>query len=397
MAKRRGNGEGNVYQRSKDLWEARVRYTDPDTGDTKRLSVYGTTAPKARAKLKKARDRLEEGLPPTDAKRTVANWLAHWRATTLAMSNRKDSTRQLYGILCRHHLESGSFGELRLDKLRPSHVEGLVLAMRAKTKPGPKDADGNPGLPVRALSDSTIRQVYTILRAGLDGAVRDGLLARNPAALVKRPGIERVEAKHLDADAVTKVLKAAEISRYHPALMLIASTGLRKGECLAVKWSDVDLDAGVLAVRGTLGRIGGRLAITEPKTARSRRNVPLHPQVVTMLRRHRLAQKHERIRAANKWVDTGLVFTTELGTAVDPRNLLRVITVAGKVAGVTDVGIHVLRHTAATLWLENGVPLKIASDLLGHSSISVTADIYMHTSDDSARSAIDTLGARLGL
>jgi integrase len=112
-----------------------------------------------------------------------------------------------------------------LDKLKPSYVEALVLTMRAKTKPAPEEG----GEPVRALSDSTIRQTYTVLRAGLDGAVRDGLLARNPAALVKRPGVERREARHLDADAVAAVLRAAEASRYHAALELIASTGLRKG------------------------------------------------------------------------------------------------------------------------------------------------------------------------
>jgi integrase len=113
-----------------------------------------------------------------------------------------------------------------LDRLKPSDVEALVLAMRAKTKPAATER----AEPVRALSDSTIRQTYTILRAALDGAVRDGLMARNPAALIKRPGIERTEARHLDGDGVTAVLKAAETSRYHPALVLIAATGLRKGE-----------------------------------------------------------------------------------------------------------------------------------------------------------------------
>ena len=103
---------------------------------------------------------------------------------------------------------------------------------------------------MRALADSTIRQTYTVLRAGLDGAVRDGLLARNPAALVKRPGVERAEARHLDAHDVAVVLRAAEASRYHPALVLIASTGLRKGEALALRWDRVDLDAGTLKGRG---------------------------------------------------------------------------------------------------------------------------------------------------
>src|ERR1700687_5167475 len=107
--------------------------------------------------------------------------------------------------------------------------------MRAKTKPSATD-DAEPA---RALSDSTIRQTYIVLRAALDAAVRDGLLARNPAAQVRRPGVERREARHLDADAVTAVLRAAESSRYYPALAVIASTGLRKGEALALRWDRV--------------------------------------------------------------------------------------------------------------------------------------------------------------
>lgn len=250
---------------------------------------------------------------------------------------------------------------------------------------------------VRALSDSTVRQVYTVLRSGLDGACRDGLLAKNPAALVKRPRLERTEAKHLDAEAVTAILRAAESSRYYPALLLVASTGLRKGECLALKWPDVDLDAGVLVVRATLGRIGDRLVISEPKTARSRREVPLHPSVIAMLRKHRTAQNTERLRAANEWHDTKLIFTTELGRPVDPRNFLRVMETAANAAGVQSVGIHTLRHSAAVAWLESGVHIKAVADLLGHSSISVTGDIYGHSSEATARAAIDELGAQLGL
>jgi integrase len=170
--------------------------------------------------------------------------------------------------------------------------------MRLKTKLGRRtdDGDDKPEL-VRALYDSTIRQIYTVLRAGLDGAVRDGLLARNPAALVKRPGVERTEARHLDADGAVAVLKAAQASLYHAALVLIASTGARKGETLALRWGRVDLDAGTLKVAATIDRVNRALTITEPKTARSRRTVPLSPAVVAMLRKHRTEQMAERLRA----------------------------------------------------------------------------------------------------
>ncbi|WP_240431372.1 site-specific integrase [Mycobacterium kyogaense] len=370
-----------------------MAYTDHETGRVKRVSFYGATARAARAEMKKGRERLDAGAPVKDASSTVADWLAHWRATTLAASDRKETTRALYESLSRRHLEPAPFGNITLDKLKPSDIEALVLSMRSKTKPA--TADGVE--PPRALSDSTIRQTYTVLRAGLDGAVRDGLLARNPAAQVRRPGVERREARHLDSDAVTAVLHAAEPSRYHAALILIASTGLRKGEALALSWDRVDLKTGVLRVAQTISRVNGRLAISEPKTDRSRRTVPLSPAVVALLRKHRVAQNTERLRAANQWQDSGLVFTTELGGPVDPRNLLRVIEVAAKAAGVSEIGVHTLRHSAAVAWLESGVHIKAVADLLGHSSIAITGDVYGHTSDNAARAAVDALADRLGL
>jgi integrase len=392
------NGEGSIYKRMRDgkvvRYEGAITYTSDD-GKTKRHTVYGRTRQDVRDKLKKARDRLDAGAPVRDATRTVGDWLAQWRVTTLAASDRKESTRELYSRLCRAHLEAEPFGAVRLNRLRPSDVEALVLAMRAKTKP-PKTEDAEPA---RALSDSTVRQVYTVLRAGLDGAVRDGLLARNPAALVKRPGVERQEARHLDAADVAAVLEAAQTSRYYPALALIAATGLRKGECLALRWdADVlNLDEGWLKVRKTLGRIGDRLVISEPKSERARRTVPLSPAIVAMLRKHKAAQAAERLRAADQWQDSGLVFTTELGAPVDPRNFLRVMEVAAKAAGVECDDVHALRHSAAVRWLESGVHIKAVADLLGHSSISITGDIYGHTSDDTARTAVERLSGALGL
>jgi integrase len=395
---RNSNGEGSIYQWKRNGkpagYKGAISYSD-ENGKTKRYVAYGRTRQDVRTKLDKARERLTAGAPVKDAKRTVGDWLAHWRATSLAVSDRKESTRALYATLCRKHLEPAPFGAITLDKLRPSDIDALVLAMRAKMKPA-KIGDAEP---LRALSDSTIRQTYTILRAGLDGAVRDGLIARNPAVLVQRPGVARQEARHLDASGVAAVLKAAEASRYYPALVLIAATGVRKGECLALSWdtSIVNLDEGWLKVRKTLGRVGTQLVFSEPKTERSRRTVPLSPAVVAMLRKHKTAQTAERLRAGSLWTDSGLVFTTEMGGPVDPRNFLRVVEDAAKAAGVAGVGVHTLRHSVAVGWLESGVHIKAVADLLGHRSISVTGDIYGHTSDDTARGAVDGWSGVLGL
>lgn len=389
------NGDGNIYKRMRDgkvvRYEGKISYTDPD-GTIRRHTVYARTRAECRDKMNAARERVDGGSPVRDATTPVGTWLAHWRATTLAASDRKASTRALYDSLSRKHLEPEPFGAIRLDRLKPSDVERLVLDMRAKTRPGPKDVDGKPGAPVRALSDSTIRQTYTVLRAALDGAVRDGLLAKSPAVAVKRPGVERQEAAHLDPDAVARVLQAAAGSRYWVALQMVALTGLRRGEALALTWERVDLDAGVLRVAATIGRVGRELVITEPKTVRSRRAVPLSPALVALLREHRATQDAEREAAGGAWPDTGLMFTTDRGTPVDPRNLLRTVEVAAKAAGVSGVGVHTLRHSAAVAWLERGVHIKAVADLLGHSSIAITGDVYGHTSDDTARAAVDALG-----
>jgi integrase len=193
------------------------------------------------------------------------------------------------------------------------------------------------------------------------------------------------------------VLRAAQSSRYHTALVLIAATGVRRGECLGLSWGRVDLDAATLKVAATLARVNGRLTITEPKTDRARRTIPLSAAVVAMLKRHKAAQAAEKLKVGSQWQDCGLAFTTELGAPVDPRNLLRVIEAAARTAGVEGVGIHTLRHSAAVRWLERGVHIKAVADLLGHSSIAITGDVYGHTSDDTARTAVDGLSADLGL
>jgi integrase len=406
---KRANGEGMLRQRPNGGWECRIRYEDPETGQRRRKSFYGKTAKEARAAAKEAQDRLDAGAPVKDANRTVGDWLAQWRVTTLAVSDRKESTKSLYATLCRKHLEPAPFGAITLDKLRPSDIEALILRLRRPEEMPALAADSHaepphqlPGattpdkLP-KSMSSSTIRQLYTILRSALDGAVRDGLLARNPAVLVKRPGVERKEAKCLSADDVSRLLKAASTSRYYPALVLIASTGIRRGEAVALKWENIDLNARTMKISSTVSRIDGRLVTSDPKTQRSRRVVPLSPGLVTMLKAHRKAQLEERMRAANLWQDNGLVFATEFGTPVEPRNLLRIIEAAAKKTGLDGIGVHTLRHSVATAWLESGVHIKLASDLLGHSSISITGDLYGHSTVDAARAAVDGVAEQLGL
>lgn len=379
VGRKRANGEGTTYERADGRWEGAITYVDPRTGGSRRHRVYGPSSKTVRAKLKAARERLDAGAPPVDATMTIRDYTARWIATTLAASDRKATTKATYGILAGKHIAGGAAGGISLARLRPSDVEALVLAMRDAGK-----------------SSSTIRQTYTVLRAVLDAAVRDGLLARNPAAAVKRPTVERIEARYLSPADVGRLLAAAGSSRYRPLLGVLAGTGLRRGEALALRWEDVDLDQATVRIRGTLARIGGALIVTEPKTERSRRTLPIPPAVVATLRTVRLRQREDRLRAGTVWHETGFVFTTETGQPADPRNALRALTAAATAIGLHDVGLHTLRHSAASAMLDAGVPLKTVSELLGHSSVAITGDVYGHVSDDAARTAVDRLSAALG-
>jgi integrase len=140
---------------------------------------------------------------------------------------------------------------------------------------------------------------------------------------------------------------------------------------------------------GTLGLVGDELVRTEPKSPRSRRTIPLSPAIVAVLRTHKTTQAAERLHAGHQWTDTGVVFTTELGGPVDPRNVLRTIEIAAEKAGLKDVGVHTSRHSAAVAWLDAGVHIKAVAGLLGHGSIAITGDIYGHTLDATTRAAID--------
>jgi integrase len=322
---------------------------------------------------------VEGGQPARDRRETVAAFTLHWIDTSLQASERKQNTKVMYaGVACTHILDS-SIGRLTLDELRPSHIEGWVVEHRRK-----------------GLAQSTIRSAYTILRAVLDTAVRDGALAANPASVVRRPRVTAKEAPHLTPARFAELLGAVEDSRYAPLFALLVHTGLRRGEALALHWSDVDLEKGLLRVRGTLARVQGRLLVAEPKTARSKRFVPISAPAQRLLRGIRASQAEEQRRAGPLWQETGFVFTTDTGEPYDPRNALRALKVAATRIGLPHAGLHTLRHSAASVMLTHGVPLKVVSGILGHSAIAITGDVYGHVAPVVSRGAMDVLGAAFG-
>lgn len=373
---KRANGEGSIFRRPNGAWAGALTYVDPD-GRGRRRTVYGRTQGEVRDKLRQARGRADAGQPVRDASITLGAWLDRWIGQALEVSDRKRATKDLYATLARKHL-APALGHVPLDRLRPSDVEGLVVRLRAA-----------------GLAGSTIRSVYTVLRAALEIAVRDGLVRINVAAAVKRPGIERTEAAYLTAADAQRLLAALRGDRLEALFRLMLATGLRRGEALALHWADVDLDGATVRIRGTLSRTSRGLAIGAPKTERSNRVVPLPRSTVETLRGHRTRQLAERLAAGPVWTDEGLVFTSEVGTALEPRNVLRRFQLVACQLGLAGVSLHTLRHSAASFLLAAGTHTKVVSEHLGHSSYAITADIYSHVAPVQAREAADRLDAAL--
>lgn len=376
---KRSNGEGSIYWRGDGRWTGALSYRDRSGRATRRV-VYGRTKREVRDKLAAARKRLDGGTPVKDERETVGSVAQRWVTSTLAASGRKQTTKDNYATVARTHLVPAPFGTITLDRLRPSDVEDLILAKRAE-----------------GLSASTVRLIYTVARAVLDTAVRDGLCARNVAAAVKRPAPEQHDAAHLDRADIARLFAAASEDRLYALIVLLAGTGLRRGEALGLHWSDVDLDAAALRVRYTLSRSGGELTFTEPKSERSRRTVALPGQVVTELQAHRKRQAAERLAAGALWEDHDLVFPTRVGTPLDPRNAARAFAAIVEAAGLpAGTRLHTLRHSFATALLEQGTHMKTVQEALGHSSFRITADVYSHVAPIQQREAADRIAEAFG-
>jgi integrase len=377
--KRRGNSEGsNPVQRADGRWQVHIRHMDED-GSSRRHTVYGNTAKEARDKAAEVRARLRANLPAKDRKITLGEFTAEWIDSSLEASDRKATTKNLYGTMARTHIIGAKIGAKPLDKLRPSHIDAWMVELKG-----------------RGLAESSIRTAYTVLRAVLDTALRDKAIAQNQAQAVRRPKVTGKEAAYLTPDQVRSLLVAAEGSRYAPLFALLVNSGLRRGEALALHWSDIDFGAKLLRVRGTLARVDGELVVTETKTAKSRRVIPLSPTAEKVLRDMRTRQMAERLRTGPLWQPTPYAFTTELGERCDPRNALRALKAAAKRANLpSTVGLHTLRHSAASVMLSAGVPLKVVSEIFGHASVAITGDVNGHVSPDVSREALTRLSDAL--
>jgi len=268
-------------------------------------------------------------------------------------------------------------GRFRLDGLTPAHLAAVYDRLLG-----------------RGLSPKSALNTHRLLHRALSDAVRSGMLVRNPCDLVDPPRAQRPAVRALDAEEVSRLLAACAGDDPGPLVTVAMLTGLRLGELLGLTWDDIDLERGELRVVRAVQRVRGRgLVVVPPKTASSRRLLPLPPQAVAALREQRRRQAEARLKAGPAWADGNWVFTTALGLPYHPSDVAHRFQRLLEHAGLRRLRFHDLRHTTASLLLGEGVHPKVVASLLGHSTIQITLDTYSLVTPGLARQAAEALGA----
>lgn len=366
----RANGEGSVYRKGSG-WEAAVTYNG------RRRTARAATPTAARAKLRELLKRAEEHEFVQDERLTVDKYLEYW--LSVVESTVRPSTHKRYAEYVRVHAVP-VIGRHRLRDLRPLHLQQLYAA---RLKAG--------------ASPSTVAHLHAALHRALAMAERWEYVTRNVARQVTPPTVPRFKLTPLTPAETQRLLVAASDSRYEAAIYLAVLTGLRLGEVFALRWSDVELgEEPVVRVRGSLQRVRGQLTVLEPKTRESVRDVALGQLGAEALRRHRTRQVEERLRSGGSWEDSDLVFPNVWGRFTPPdyfvRQEFRRIVAR---AALPPMRFHDLRHTFATLQLNGKQPLKIVSEMMGHTRVAITQDLYTHVSAQMQRGAAAALDALL--
>lgn len=359
---KRANGEGTIVRRGDGRWAAAI------VSEGRRRYVYGHTREEAHRKLVAALQARSDGTLLPSGRETVRTFLASWLAS--GEGNLRPATLEKYSRDIANHVLP-SLGSVPLARLGPQHLQHRYSEMLRV-----------------GLSPTTVRHVHAVVHRALFQAVRWGLLSRNVADLVTPPRFRAGPWRVLTPADAGLLIEVAAGDRLEAVYVLACTSGMRRGEILALRWRDVDLARGTLAVTGSLQRTKGGLAIAEPKTARSRRLVALTDLAVAALARRQEIQTAEAERVGGLWKNLDLVFTSAVGGPIEPGNLLRrSFWPLLDRAGLPHIRFHDLRHTAATLMLSRGVHPKVASELLGHSTVGITLDLYSHVSESMQRDA----------
>jgi integrase len=368
--KRRGRGEGGVYQRADSLWVGTISLGYNTEGKRLRKTVYGATKKEAQEALRKLQNDAASGVDLTVEKLTLGAWLTRWLA--MVKPAVEPNTYRFYERQARIHL-TPHLGHIQLSKLGAVHVQGWYSTLAAA-----------------GVQAATQRKAGLTLTVALNEAVRLNLVPGNVAQKVRKPKATPSEVEVFDPEQVGRFLQAARDSRHYAFYLTALDSGARPGELLALMWEDVDFEGGFLSITKSLEDIDGHVRVKATKTAKGRRRIDLSTETLAVLAEHRKAAL-----AAGRIASP--VFASLTGGYLLQGNLLRdSFRPLLKKAGLPSVGLYVLRHTCATLLLLADVPAKVVSERLGHSRIGITLDTYSHVLPTMQKKAASVLGQILG-
>lgn len=350
------------YQRSSDgRWLVAI-----EVGGAKRRRrfVTGRTEAAVKAKLRA----LKSLPPPTD---TLAGWLAVWLEHVVV----KPRTRAGYASIIEHHIVP-ALGHVEIGELTAADVRSWMAGMK--------------------LHPRTVGHAHAVLRAALNQAVKDRVITYNPALAADPPRIPRSEFTVWTTDEQRAFLAHVAKDPLEALYRLALTTGMRQGELLGLRWRDVNLDAATLTVNQVLVRMGRRYTFPDPKTAQSRRTIPLSSRAVASLRRRKAQQAANRLPQAKGWRDLDLVFTEDGGLPLPNWWVTGEFQQRTKEAGLSKARFHDLRHMAASHLIESGADLAVVREILGHSTITTTVNLYGHLTERHKRAAIERIADALG-
>lgn len=379
--KRRGNGEGSIYQRTDGRWCGAISLGYDENGKLKRRVIYGKTKGEVKEKMLPLQHDALHGKPIEPNKLTVEQHFDDWLRTKKPPKT-KSATYGKYDRLYRTHIKP-IFGRLKLQALDYRRINAFYEHL------------DNQG-----LAPSTVSAVASVLSMALDDAARKGLVAANPVNLAEERPATYGEARCLTHEELKRFLEAAKGEYLEQAFIVAVHTGLRPGELLGLAWSSVDLEGRTLTVRQTLHEEDGKLFIGDPKTKAARRTISLSETAIQALRRQRRLQLEMQLRSGGAWQNEhALVFTNQKGgflrrTNILRRDLRRICTKAG----IEGMSLHTFRHTHVSLLIAAGVDIKTISKRIGHENEAFTLRTYGHMmpgQDEKASRKMDELMASL--
>ena len=379
MAKKRANGEGSIRKRKDGRWEG--RYTaghDPETGKTIYKNVLGKTQTEVKEKLKRAIEDSAKLDMSKVGQYTVGQWMDVW-FENYAKIKVRPSSHQTYRGYIENHIKP-NIGSIPLNKLTSLELQKLYKKLLGNGRVERIESKKQP----KGLSAKTVRNINQIICSALNLAIEQKLLLTNPADACALPKLEHREMKTLPVEQLASFLREAKESGVFEMYYIELATGLRRGELLGLKWSDIDLEHGSLRVQRQIARIDGEIVEAPLKTKNAYRTLPLSADAIDVL-------KTQKKKCGN----SQYVFPSPTGGPISPDSVLHMLHRVLKRAGLPKVRFHDLRHTFATLALQNGVDIKTVSGMLGHFSAGFTLDTYAHVTTAAQKEAANTMGGVL--